>query len=140
MKNKIFCVYCLGYNSASNAMQRLKCVKCPCVNCHAKTNMRQMPLRQMPLRQKSPIVHLRQMPSRDKSPGVKIPALKFCASNIFCVKRVPPEKWQCVHSNSHQVHIATNTILYFLRMLDRQRGNCEPNSFHLHMKIPPGPT
>ena len=76
--------------SASNAMQKLKCVKSPCVNCHAKTNMRQMPLRQMPLRQKSPIVHLRQMPSRDKSPGVKIPALKFCASNIFCVKRVPP--------------------------------------------------
>ena len=32
------------------------------------------------------------MPSRDKSPGVKIPALKFRASNIFCVKRVPPKK------------------------------------------------
>ena len=76
--------------SASNAMQKLKCVKSPCVNCHAKTNMRQMPLRQIPLRQKSPIGHLRQMPSRDKSPWVKIPALKFCASNIFCVKRVPP--------------------------------------------------
>ena len=71
--------------SASNAMQKLKCVKSPCVNCHAKFN-----LRQMPLRQKSLIVHLSQMSSRDKTPGVKIPALKFRASNIFCVKRVPP--------------------------------------------------
>ena len=38
------------------------------------------------------------MPSRDKSPGVKIPALKFCASNIFCVKRVPPVFRECVRN------------------------------------------
>ena len=31
-------------------------------------------------------------------------------------------------------------ISFLLRMLDRQRGNCEPNSFHFSMKMPPGPT